>query len=99
MNFDTELVSNLLKTDKVTARRMLKTMALLVALESTAGKEVRIEYLGTLYKRSRNWSFRESEYLKTIREKKMTPSEFLDSILTEDDNLNDRLSSSYKELE
>lgn len=94
MNFDTNTLSTLLKGDKVLARKILKAMALIVALGTANSGEVKIEYLGTLSKKSRFWSFKESEYFNTVRNNKMTPIEFLDSLLTEDDQLYDDLSRS-----
>ena len=96
MNFNTELLSNLLSDDKILARKVLKAMALVIALETSKGNEVEIEYLGTLGKKGRYWSFKESEYFNIVRSSKMAPIEFLDSILTEDDQLNE-LSTMYRE--
>lgn len=90
MNFDVSLLAKLLKQDKAMARKILKAMVLVIALGTVNGKEVNIEYLGRFNKRGRHWSFKESDYFNIIRSKKLTPIEFLDCLLTEDDQLKDQ---------
>lgn len=83
----TEQLAIMTEVDIPTVRKILKCMSVMIAAETLRGNEIDIEFLGRFGKKSRYWSFNESDYLYTIRSSRITAKEFVNLLLTEDDQL------------
>jgi hypothetical protein len=86
----TEQLAVMTDIDILTVRKVLKCMSIIIAAETLRGNEVDIEFLGKFGKKSRYWSFNESDYLNTIRNSRVTAKEFVNLLLTEDDQLQNK---------
>lgn len=86
MKITADVVARATGEDVFIIRKILKLLGLFIASELSKGEEANIEYLGTLNKKSRYWSFIPSEYLERIRHKNITDDEIIKLLITENDD-------------